>query len=65
MNINPPNISPTDDIIDVMDEIGDWGEWVLEDLKYPSPNIGAVEMVITIIVFVLALLYQAVAGIAG
>jgi len=48
-----------------MDEIGDWGEWVLEDLKYPSPNIGAVEMVITIIVLVLALLYQAVAGTAG
>lgn len=66
--IDPPNISPTDDIRDVMDEIRDWGEWAieeLEDLKYPSPNIGAVEVVITIILVVLAFLYQAVAGTAG
>jgi len=62
MNINPPNISPTDDIRDVMDEIRDWREWAveeLEDLKYPSPNIGATEVVIGILLLILVLILSA------
>jgi hypothetical protein len=65
MNINPPNISPTDDIRDVMDEIRDWGEWAIEELeklKYPSPNIGAVEVFIVILLLILALILNVVTG---
>jgi len=63
--IDPPDISSTDDIRDVMDEIRDWGEWVveeLEDLKYPSPNIDAVEIIIAFIVFILYVILTVITG---
>jgi len=59
MNINPPNISPTDDIRDVMDEVAnlaDWGVRELADWGGPSRHSTEGKVLYVLILAIIAII---------